>query len=85
MVAYMLQIAIEPERWDDSWLRAAFRCWNVGLALMVFVSVLPVGFLQLKAVFIGSYGAARNLAFYNRPLVQNQYLTKHPRLAVSEA
>ncbi|MGZ0746242.1 nitric-oxide reductase large subunit [Haloparvum sp. AD34] len=78
MVAYMLQIAIEPERWDGSWLRASFWCWNVGLALMVFVSVLPVGFLQLEAVFTGSYDAARNLAFYNRPLVQTLFWARLP-------
>jgi len=64
MVAYMLQLSIDPERWDGSWLRASFWCWNVGLALMVFVSVLPVGFLQLEVAFTEGYAAARSLAFY---------------------
>jgi len=59
MVAYMLQLSIDPERWDGSWLRASFWCWNVGLALMVFVSVLPVGFLQLEVAFTEGYAAAR--------------------------
>jgi hypothetical protein len=31
---------------------------------MVFVTVLPVGFLQLEAIFTGSYDAGRCLAFY---------------------
>jgi nitric oxide reductase subunit B len=78
MVTYMLQLSIEPERWDGSWLRAAFWCWNVGLALMVFVSVLPVGFLQLEAVFTGSYAAGRSLAFYNQPIVQNLFWARLP-------
>ena len=78
MVTYMLQIAIEPDRWDGTWLRYAFWCWNVGLALMVFVSVLPVGFLQLEAAFTGSYDAARSLAFYNQDIVQTLFWVRLP-------
>lgn len=78
MVAYMLQLSIDPERWDASWLRAAFWCWNVGLALMVFVSVLPVGFLQLDVAFTESYAAARSLAFYERDVVQTLFWARLP-------
>jgi len=78
MVAYMLQLSIDPERWDGSWLRASFWLWNVGLALMVFVSVLPVGFLQLDAAFTGSYAAARSLAFYEGGLVQTLFWARLP-------
>ena len=78
MVTYMLQISIEPDRWDGSWLRAAFWCWNVGLALMVFVSVLPVGFLQLDAAFTGSYAFARSLAFYNQGIIQTLFWARLP-------
>ncbi|WP_411968855.1 nitric-oxide reductase large subunit [Haloferax sp. YSSS75] len=78
MVAYMLQIAIEPARWDGSWLHAAFWCWNVGLVLMVFGSVLPVGFLQLETAFTVGYDAARSVAFYNQPLVQSLFWARLP-------
>ena len=78
MVTYMFQISIEPDRWDGSWLRAAFWCWNVGLALMVFVSVLPVGFLQLDAAFTGSYAFARSLAFYNQGIIQTLFWARLP-------
>ena len=78
MVTYMLQLSIEPERWDGSWLRAAFWCWNVGLGLMVSVSVLPVGFLQLEAVFTQGYAAGRSLAFYNRPIIQTLFWARLP-------
>jgi nitric oxide reductase subunit B len=74
----MLQLSIDPERWDGSWLRASFWLWNVGLALMVFVSVLPVGFLQLDAAFTGSYAAARSLAFYEGSLVQTLFWARLP-------
>jgi len=78
MVAYTLQLSIEPERWDASWLRASFWCWNVGLALMVFVSVLPVGFVQLDAAFTGGYAFSRSLAFYNQSIVQTLFWARLP-------
>ncbi|QKG93220.1 cbb3-type cytochrome c oxidase subunit I [Halorubrum salinarum] len=78
MVTYMLQLSIDPDRWDASWLRASFWCWNVGLALMVFVSVLPVGFLQLDVAFTESYAAARSLGFYERDLVQTLFWARLP-------
>jgi nitric oxide reductase subunit B len=78
MVTYMLRISIEPDRWDASWLRWAFWCWNVGLALMVFVSVLPVGFFQLEVAFTESYAAARSLAFYNQPIIQDLFWARLP-------
>ncbi|MDH5020786.1 nitric-oxide reductase large subunit [Halobacterium rubrum] len=78
MVTYMLQLSIDADRWDGSWLRAAFWCWNVGLALMVFVSVLPVGFIQLEAAFTESYAVARGVEFYARPLVQDLFWARLP-------
>jgi nitric oxide reductase subunit B len=45
---------------------------------MVFLSVLPVGFLQLEAVFTGSYAAGRSVAFYNQPIVQNLFWARLP-------
>ena len=78
MVSYMLQLSIDPERWDGSWLRAAFWMWNVGLALMVFVSVLPVGFLQLETAFTEGYAAARGLAFYEQPVIQTLFWARLP-------
>jgi nitric oxide reductase subunit B len=78
MVTYMLRLGIEPSRWDGTWLRWAFWAWNLGLALMVFVSVLPVGFLQLEAAFTGSYDAARSLAFYNQPIIQDLFWARLP-------
>ncbi|WP_267643783.1 nitric-oxide reductase large subunit [Haloarchaeobius amylolyticus] len=76
MATYMLRIATKD--WDASRLRVAFWTWNVGLALMVFVSVLPVGFLQLEAAFTANYDAARSLAFYNGELVQLLFWARLP-------
>jgi nitric oxide reductase subunit B len=45
---------------------------------MVFVSVLPVGFLQLDVAFTEGYAAARSLAFYERPPVQTLFWARLP-------
>jgi len=45
---------------------------------MVFVSVLPVGFLQLDVAFTESYAAARSLAFYEQPIVQTLFWARLP-------
>lgn len=51
---------------------------NVGLAVMVLISVLPVGFLQLEVAFTESYAAARGLEFYNRELIQTVFWFRIP-------
>jgi nitric oxide reductase subunit B len=76
MATYMLRIS--TREWSGRRLRWAFWLWNVGLALMVFVSVLPVGFLQLETAFTTSYDAARSLAFYERDLVQLLFWVRMP-------
>ncbi|MFB6184424.1 MAG: nitric-oxide reductase large subunit [Haloarculaceae archaeon] len=78
MAVYMLQVSVKPSRWDDTNLRRAFWLWNVGLAVMVAVSVLPVGFLQLEAAYTHGYDFARSLAFYDQPLVQALFWARMP-------
>jgi nitric oxide reductase subunit B len=76
MATYMLRIS--TRNWSGRRLRWAFWSWNAGLALMVLVSVLPVGFLQLEAAFTASYDAARSLAFYNSETVQLLFWARLP-------
>lgn len=78
MATYMLRIATAPGQWVERRLRWAFWLWNAGLAVMVFVSVLPVGFLQLEVAFTQGYDAARSLAFYNRDIVQLLFWARFP-------
>lgn len=78
MATYMLRISTKPAEWTEKHLRWAFWLWNVGLAVMVFVSVLPVGFLQLDTAFTQSYAAARSLAFYNSEIVQFLFWARLP-------
>ncbi|MFB6125987.1 MAG: nitric-oxide reductase large subunit [Halolamina sp.] len=76
MATYVLRIT--TRNWSGRRLRWSFWLWNVGLALMVFVSVMPVGFLQLETAFTQGYDAARSLAFYQRPLVQFLFWARLP-------
>ncbi len=64
-----------PEGWSEGRLWAAFWALNVGLALMVFLSVTPVGVLQLREAVQADYAAARALSFDERPpvLVLNKW------------
>ncbi|WP_135806169.1 nitric-oxide reductase large subunit [Halorussus marinus] len=78
MVVYMLRIAVPEAKWRERTLRWAFWTWNAGLALMVGISLLPVGFLQLEVAFTQSYDAARSLAFYEGELVQLLFWARMP-------
>ncbi|WP_158059236.1 nitric-oxide reductase large subunit [Halorussus halophilus] len=78
MVTYMLRIAVPEGKWSETNLRRAFWAWNVGLALMVGLSLLPVGFLQLEVAFTQHYDAARSLAFYEGDLVQLLFWARMP-------
>ncbi|AQL43409.1 cytochrome B [Halorientalis sp. IM1011] len=78
MAVYMLRLTTRSSAWSGRRLRWSFWLWNIGLALMVFVSVLPVGFLQLEAIFTASYDAGRSLAFYNSELIQTLFWARLP-------
>jgi nitric oxide reductase subunit B len=78
IATYMLRISTIPSQWTERRLRWSFWLWNIGLAVMVFVSVLPVGFLQLETAFTQTYGAARSLAFYNSEIIQLLFWARLP-------
>ena len=78
MATYLLQITTRSAAWSERRLWWAFWCWNVGLLLMVVVSLLPVGFLQLEVAFTETYAAARSLSFYSGELVQLLFWARMP-------
>lgn len=67
---YILRVVTPEAAWDPTWFRRSFWLSNVGLATMVMGSLLPVGFLQLEAIYEEGFAAGRDLEFYERPLVQ---------------
>lgn len=74
----MLRLTVDPDRWNERRLQWAFWLWNAGLAIMVLISLLPIGFLQLETAFTQGYDAARSLAFYNGDLVQLLFWARFP-------
>ncbi|MGB0893196.1 MAG: nitric-oxide reductase large subunit [Parashewanella sp.] len=57
--------------WNENLLKWAFWSLNLGLAAMVFLSLLPVGLTQFFAVIENGYWFARSPAVIHSPLVEN--------------
>ncbi|TVP15526.1 nitric-oxide reductase large subunit [Shewanella sp. KCT] len=57
-------------QWSDKLLKGAFWSLNIGLAAMVFMSLLPVGLTQFFAVIENGYWFARSPEVIHSPLVE---------------
>jgi nitric oxide reductase subunit B len=68
MMLYALRHA-EPGGWNPRRLWISFWLLNIGLALMLVISTIPVGILQLTEAVVVDYASSRSLAFYERPVV----------------
>ena len=57
-------------KWNDKLLGTAFWMINIGLFLMVTVSVLPIGILQAHESITNAYWSARSADFLQQPFMQ---------------
>jgi len=55
--------------WDERLLKISFWCFNIGLALMAVLTLLPIGTLQLLAAIDHGYWYARSAEFMQQPLI----------------
>ncbi|WP_435101614.1 nitric-oxide reductase large subunit [Halarchaeum sp. P4] len=78
LAVYLLQFTTKPGKWNGTNLKRAFWLWNAGLVWMVFLGDIPVGFIQLEAVFTANYDAARSLAFYSQDIIQTLFWVRLP-------
>ncbi len=69
LVLLVLRRLTAGRPWRDRPLKVAFWCMNVGLALMVLLSLLPVGLLQAGASIDRGLWWARSAEFLGQPLV----------------
>jgi len=53
--------------WKEKWIKFAFWAINIGLALMVFISVLPIGLAQTVASVQEGLWYARSAEFLQQP------------------
>jgi nitric oxide reductase subunit B len=56
--------------WNEKLLRSAFWTFNIGLALMALLTLLPIGTMQLLAAIDHGYWYARSAEFMHRPIVE---------------
>jgi nitric oxide reductase subunit B len=60
---------VQPRHWSDTVLKISFWGMNIGLFLMAFTTLLPVGVLQVWHSVATGFWYARSAAFYELPLV----------------
>lgn len=69
LMLFCLRVMYVRRDWKDKWLKFAFWTINVGLATMVLVSLLPIGFLQTwESVEVG-YWSSRSAEFLYSPTI----------------
>ncbi|MFB6086169.1 MAG: nitric-oxide reductase large subunit [Halodesulfurarchaeum sp.] len=75
---FVLRYTTSQTAFPETRFRQGFWAMNIGLSLMLLLSVIPIGFLQLETVYTAGYDVARSIAFYNRPLVQQLMWARMP-------
>jgi len=70
LVLFCLRGLTDPARWNNRLLAISFWCLNIGLAMMVFLALLPQGLLQTYASFTRDYAYARSADFIHSPLME---------------
>ncbi|MGH8263784.1 MAG: cbb3-type cytochrome c oxidase subunit I, partial [Steroidobacteraceae bacterium] len=70
LMLYCMRGLSDPTKWNKKLLKTSFWCLNIGLAMMVFLSLLPQGLVQSYASFSEYYAYARTAEFMHQPLMQ---------------
>jgi len=70
LMLYSLRFTVSEAHWSERMLNWSFYLLNVGLLLMLVVSVVPVGLIQIFKAFSNTFHASRELAFYQQEIVQ---------------
>lgn len=69
IMLFTMRNLVKPEAWSERLEKFSVWALNLGLAGMVIITLLPVGFLQLKKAFTDGFWAARAFEFYQEPAV----------------
>ena len=73
IIFYAMRNIVKPEVWKARNFDklAKISCWllNIGLAGMIIITLLPVGFMQLAKAYTDGFWAARQISFYHEPVV----------------
>ena len=69
LMLYCLRGMRPDRRWLNGLVSGAFWSFNIGLALMTVLTLLPMGVLQLEANLERGYWYARSAEFMGRPII----------------
>jgi nitric oxide reductase subunit B len=67
LAMFAFRYMIPADKWPEKWARISFWNMNLGLAWMVFATLLPLGVLQLFHSVNDGYFEARSLGYITRP------------------
>jgi len=67
LALFALRYIVPPERWPDRLAKLSFWSLNIGLAWMVFVTLLPLGIMQLWHSVNEGYFESRTLGYISEP------------------
>jgi nitric oxide reductase subunit B len=70
LILFCMRGLTDVTRWNDRLLSISFWCLNIGLAMMVFLSLLPQGLWQAYASFTYDYAYARSAEVIQGPVMQ---------------
>ena len=70
LMLFVLRDMDKEKVWNEKWVKFAFWAINIGLAAMVFISVLPIGLLQTVASVSKGLWYARSAEFLHQPYMQ---------------
>jgi nitric oxide reductase subunit B len=70
LILFCMRGLTDPARWSNRLLSVSFWCLNIGLAMMVFLSLLPQGLWQAYASFTRDYAYARSAEVIHGPVMQ---------------
>ena len=70
LILFCMRGLTDPSRWNNRLLSVSFWCLNIGLAMMVFLSLLPQGLWQAYASFTQDYAYARSAEVIHGPVMQ---------------
>jgi nitric oxide reductase subunit B len=70
LMLFCMRGLTDPARWNNRLLKISFWCLNVGLAMMVFLSLFPQGLWQTYISFTQDYATARSAETIHSPVMQ---------------
>ncbi len=70
LMLFCMRGLTDPARWNNGLLKFSFWSLNIGLAMMVFLSLFPQGLWQTYISFTQDYATARSAETIHSPMMQ---------------